>query len=61
MKPGIRTTEFWATVAFNVGVVAAALASELPPRWAVVASSVSVVGYQLSRSITKNGNNGIGQ
>lgn len=53
MKVGWKTTEFWATVALNVGVVATALAGSLPVKWATIASSVSVVAYALARSLVK--------
>lgn len=55
MKPGWKTTEFWATVAFNVGSVAAAFSGALSPKWAGVASSVSVAAYAVSRGLAKKG------
>ena len=45
VKPGVKTTELWLTVATEIGVVAAALAGNLSPKWAAVASAVSAVGY----------------
>lgn len=55
IKKGIRTSEFWATVALNVGVVAAALAGVLSPRWTAVASAVSVAAYNIARGLAKVG------
>lgn len=52
-RRGFLTTEFWITVATDVGVVAAALANALPAKWAAVAASVSTVGYAISRGLTK--------
>jgi len=54
-KPGYKTTEFWATIAFNVGTLSAALSGVLSPKWAAVASAVSVFGYNVSRGLTKAG------
>lgn len=53
MKPGNRTSEFAATVALNVGVVAAALAGVLSPRYAAIASAVSVAAYSVARGLAK--------
>lgn len=55
VKPGHKTTEALATVLVAVGVLAAALAGHLSPRWAAIASSVSVGAYSLSRGLTKLG------
>ena len=52
-KPGYRTTEFWAMVAVVVGNLAAALAGELPPRYASLASAISAAGYALARGLAK--------
>jgi hypothetical protein len=57
MKPGHRTTEFTLTVLVSVGAVAAAIAQVLSPRYAAIASAVSVAAYAISRGITKNGIN----
>lgn len=53
MKPGWKTTEFWATVALNVGAISAALAQVLPAKWAAVVGAVSVAAYNVSRGLTK--------
>lgn len=54
MKAGWKTTEFWATVAVNFGVVCSALVSVVPPKFATVVSAVSVAAYALSRGLAKN-------
>ncbi len=54
IKPGIRTTEFWAMIAVDVAALAGALANQLPDRWAAIAASVSTLGYQLSRGLAKS-------
>lgn len=53
MKPGQRTTEFWVTLATVIGVVTAALADALSPRYAAIASAVSVSAYAISRGLAK--------
>jgi hypothetical protein len=53
MTAGFRSTEFWATVATNVGVVAAASAGALSPRYAAIASAVSVAAYSIARGLAK--------
>lgn len=53
MKPGWKTTEFWVTVATDVGVVAASAAGVLPEKYAALAASVSVVAYNISRGLAK--------
>lgn len=53
MSRGFRTTEFWITVATNVGVVAAALTGVLSPRYAAIASAVSVAAYNIARGLAK--------
>jgi hypothetical protein len=53
LKPGIRTTEFWVTVATEVGIVAAALAGNLSPRYAALATAVSGAAYALARGLAK--------
>lgn len=58
MKTGWQTTEFWVTVATDVGALAAALSGSLPPKWAAIAASVSTLAYSLSRGLTKGGSGG---
>lgn len=55
MKVGWKTTEFWATIALNVGSLAAASAHVLPAKWAAIASAASVVAYSVSRGLAKQG------
>jgi hypothetical protein len=55
MRPGIKTSELWLTVATNVGLLASALAQALPPRWAAIGSAVATACYALSRGLTKGG------
>lgn len=54
MRRGIRTSEFWVLVLTNVGLLAASFEGVLPPKWAVVAASVSSVAYSISRGLTKS-------
>ena len=53
MKPGIKTTEFWLTVATSVGAALAAAANVLPEQWAAIAITVSNVAYAISRGMAK--------
>lgn len=53
VKVGWKTSEFWALVALNVGVVSAAEESSLAPHWAALCAAISVGAYALSRSLTK--------
>jgi hypothetical protein len=52
-KPGWQTTEFWITVLTAVGATAAAATDNLPPRYATLATTISVVAYALSRGLAK--------
>lgn len=45
--------EFLTTVLLNVGVVAAALSGALAPKWAAIASAVSVAAFNVSRGLAK--------
>jgi hypothetical protein len=49
----MKTSEFYVTVATNVGVVAAAFAGTLSPRYAAIASAVSVAAYSIARGLAK--------
>jgi hypothetical protein len=53
MKPGYKTTEFWVAVLVAVGSLIAALADQLPPKYAALASAVSGAAYALSRGLAK--------
>jgi hypothetical protein len=55
MKPGYRTTEFVVTIAVVVGQLAAALDGVLPPRYAAIATAISVAAYAVSRGLAKQG------
>lgn len=52
---GMKTSEFWVSVAIDVGALAAAIQGSLPPKWAAIAASVSTVAYSISRGLAKNG------
>jgi hypothetical protein len=54
-KPGVKTTEFWLTLAVSAGSVIAALASALPARYAGIATAVSIGLYALGRGQAKSG------
>ncbi len=53
MKPGYKTTEFWLAVLVSAGALVAALADQLPPKYAALASAVSGAAYALSRGLAK--------
>lgn len=53
MKPGWKTSEFWLTVATDLGVVTAALAGELSPKYAAIAVATSKVAYAIARGLAK--------
>jgi hypothetical protein len=53
MKAGWKTTEFWATVAVNIGSVAATATSVVPAKYSAVISAVSVAAYAISRGLAK--------
>ena len=54
MKPGTHTTEFWLTVAVNVGALISAIADALPARYAALATTISTALYALSRGWAKS-------
>lgn len=53
VKPGHRTSEIVVTILANVGYLAAALSDNLTPRWAAIASAISVAAYTISRGLAK--------
>lgn len=53
VKPGHKTTEFILTILLAVGALAAALADSLAPRYAAIASAISVAAYAISRGLAK--------
>jgi predicted acyltransferase len=55
LKPGHKTTEFAVTVLVALGSLAASLAGVLAPRYAAIASAVSVAAYSIARGLAKNG------
>lgn len=55
MKPGWKTSEFWISIATDAGIGAAALAGELPPKYAAIATAVSTLGYAIARGLAKHG------
>jgi hypothetical protein len=54
LKPGYMTTEFWLTVAVDVAALIAAIADQLPPRYAALAATVSSGLYALARGWAKS-------
>jgi hypothetical protein len=55
VKPGYRTTEFLGSVLASVGAWLADWQGSLSPRYAAIATSVSMAAYAISRAITKHG------
>lgn len=53
MKPGIKTTEFWAALLTIAGTSAASLQGVLDPKWAAILSTVASVSYTIARALTK--------
>jgi hypothetical protein len=53
MSAGVKTTELWLTLATDVGLVAAAAADALPPKWAAVAAAIANAAYALARGLAK--------
>jgi hypothetical protein len=53
MKPGWKTSEFWATIVLNIAVVATALAGSVPAKYAAAVTTIATVGYAISRGLAK--------
>lgn len=53
LKPGYKTTELALVVLTDVGILAGALAGNLSPKWAAIATSVSSGAYALARGLAK--------
>jgi len=53
LKPGYKTSELIVTVLASIGFLAAALAGDLSPHWAAIATSISGGAYALSRGLAK--------
>ena len=51
---GVKTTEFWLTVATMIASIAAAVAGALPEKWAAIATTVSAAIYTIARAFTKS-------
>lgn len=54
-KPGVRTTEFWLTVAVAVLSFIGAIANVLPDRYAAIASAIVAGLYAIGRGLAKQG------
>jgi hypothetical protein len=52
-KPGWRSSEFWVTVSYVVGVAAFAIADKLPARYAAIATAIGAGAYAISRGLAK--------
>lgn len=55
LKPGYKTTELLVTVLTSVGALVAAIADQLPPRYAAIAAAASTGAYAVSRGLAKLG------
>jgi len=53
-KPGVKTTEFWVTLALILLNIAGALTGKLPPAYAGVASTVIGALYTVVRGYVKS-------
>lgn len=53
MNRGYKTTEFWVTVLTIVGLVVAAVAAPLSPRYAAIGAAVSAAAYSIARGLAK--------
>jgi hypothetical protein len=53
LKPGYKTTEFLITAATAVGLILAASADWLPPKYAALGATVSAAAYALARGLAK--------
>lgn len=53
MKPGYKTTEFWAALLVSLGTVVTAAAGVLPAKYAAVASAVAAAAYAIARGLAK--------
>jgi hypothetical protein len=54
-KTGIKTTEFFVTIATLIAVLASSLADVLPARYAAIAGSIAAAGYSIARGLSKLG------
>jgi hypothetical protein len=54
-KSGYKTTEFWVSLLVSGGSLVAALAGNLPPKYAAIATAVSGGLYAVGRGVAKSG------
>ena len=55
IKPGIKTSEFWLSLAAIAAMILASLADKMPPQWAAIATAVVAGLYAYSRGMAKKG------
>jgi len=53
MKPGYKTTEFYITIATQLGSLIAGIQGGLPPKYAGIVAGIAAIGYQVSRGLAK--------
>jgi hypothetical protein len=53
VKPGYKTTELYVALLTIVGSTVAALAGDLSPRYAAIASAISAAAYAIARGLAK--------
>jgi hypothetical protein len=53
LKAGWKTSEFWITAASVLGLVVAAAATSLSPKYAAIGAAVSGSAYAISRGLAK--------
>jgi len=56
VKSGVKTSEFWITIAAVLGSVLASVGTSLPGEWkiaAVVCAAISAAAYSVSRALAK--------
>ena len=53
LKPGYKTTEFAVVVLTDIGIVAGALAGNLSPHYAAMATAIASGAYAVARGLAK--------
>jgi Na+/proline symporter len=53
VKPGYKTTELYVALLTIVGSTVAALAGDLSPRYAAIASAIAAAAYAIARGLAK--------
>ena len=53
MKPGIKTTEFWITVALIAVSLGAAVLGQMDAEWAVSLAAILALAYKIGRILLK--------